>query len=71
MFQDMLAGVVRQLFLKLDNDKEMTFLVRIPGDTDAKWHKDFEVTSRISVTYHKEPGQKYPVATAIKSAPAK
>ena len=60
-----------QLFLKLDDEKEMTFLVRIPGDKDEKWHKDFETLSRITVTYHEEKGQKHPIATAIKSAPAK
>ncbi len=44
----------------------MTFVVPIQRDTDAKWHDAFETASRISVN---EAGQKYPVATAIKSAP--
>jgi hypothetical protein len=59
-----------RLFLKLDDGKEMTFLVRIPGDKDWKWHKDFETLSRITVTYHTESGQDLPVATAIRAAAA-
>jgi len=60
-----------QLFLRLDDDKEMTFVVRIPGDTDRKWHDQFATLSRVTVTYHDEAGEKYPVATAIRQAPAK
>jgi hypothetical protein len=57
-----------KLFLKLDDDKEMTFVVKIPGDKDDKWHKDFETLSRITVTYYQGPGDKLPVATAIRKA---
>jgi hypothetical protein len=60
-----------RLFLKLDDGKEMTFLVKIPGDKDWKWHKDFETLSRITVTYHQESGQDLPVATAIRPAASK
>ncbi|HKD11524.1 MAG TPA: hypothetical protein VKE50_05585 [Thermoanaerobaculia bacterium] len=60
-----------RLFLRLDDGKEMTFLVKIPGDKDWKWHKDFETLSRITVTYHAESGQDLPVATAIRAAAAK
>jgi hypothetical protein len=59
-----------QLFLRLDDDKEMTFTVRIPGDTADHWQQDFKTLSRITVTYHEEAGAKYPVATAIKTAAA-
>lgn len=57
-----------QLFLRLDDEKEMTFLVRIPGDAEEKWHKDFQTRSRITVTYHQGQGDKLPVATAIRQA---
>jgi hypothetical protein len=57
-----------QLFLRVADDKEMTFVVRIPDDKDEKWHKDFQVKSRITVTYHQGPGDKLPVATAIRTA---
>jgi hypothetical protein len=57
-----------KLYLKLDNEKEMTFLVNIPGDKDWQWHKDFETLSRIAVTYHQGPGEALPVAIAIKKA---
>lgn len=57
-----------ELYLRLDNEREMTFLVRIPGDKDAKWHDQFATLSRITVTYHSEPGEKRPIATAIKAA---
>ncbi len=57
-----------ELYLRLDNDKEMTFLVRIPGDKDWKWHNEFATLSRITVTYHSEPGEKRPIVTAIKAA---
>jgi hypothetical protein len=56
------------LFLRLDNDKEMTFTVRIPGDTTDQWHDAFKTLSRITVTYHEVQGEKHPIATAIKSA---
>ena len=57
-----------QLFLRISDEKEMTFLVRIPGDKDEKWHKDFQVKSRITVTYHQGPNDELPVATAIRAA---
>jgi hypothetical protein len=57
-----------ELFLRLDDEKEMTFLVRIPGDAGAKWHHQFEILSRITVTYHQEAGEKLPIATAIRTA---
>ena len=57
-----------QLFLRVADDKEMKFVVRIPGDKDEKWHKDFQMNSRITVTYHQGPGDKLPVATAIRTA---
>jgi hypothetical protein len=56
------------LFLRLDNDKEMRFTVRIPGDKDERWHNDFPMMSRIAVTYHDEADAKYPIATAIRAA---
>ena len=37
-----------QLFVRLDNEKEMTFIVRIPGDQDRKWQNDFQTLSRIA-----------------------
>ncbi len=46
----------------------MTFLVRIPGDTTWKWHKDFATLSRITVTYEKGAEEKRPVAIAIRKA---
>jgi len=57
-----------ELYLRLDNDKEMTFTVHIPGDTTDQWHDAYQTLSRITVTYHEAPGEKHPVATAIKSA---
>lgn len=57
-----------QLFLRISDEKEMTFLVRIPGDKEEKWHKDFQTLSRITVTYHQGPNDKLPVATAIRTA---
>ncbi len=56
-----------KLHLKLDDGKEMTFLVEIPGDKDRKWQKDYETLSRISVTYHQRADGTF-VATALKSA---
>ena len=57
-----------ELFVRLDNDKEMTFTVRIPGDTSDQWHDQFQTLSRITVTYHEAPGEKHPIVTAIKPA---
>jgi hypothetical protein len=57
-----------QLFLRISDEKEMTFVVRIPGDQEEKWHTDFKTLSRITVTYHQKPGDKLPVATAIRPA---
>ena len=57
-----------ELFLRLDDGKEMTFLVQIPGDKDGKWHDQFKTLSRITVTYHEEPGKKHLIATAIEQA---
>src|SRR5262245_18474535 len=59
-----------KLYLRLDDDKEITLVVDIPGDKDRQWQKDFEVNSRITVTYHQNPEGKL-VATSIKSAAAK
>ena len=56
-----------ELYLRLDNDKEMTFLVQIPGDKDQAWHNQYKTLSRITVTYQEVPGKK-PVATAIAKA---
>jgi hypothetical protein len=61
----------KDLYLLPDNGKEMTFIVQIPGDTDEAWHKQFEMSSRITVTYHQVPGNAKPVATAIAKAEAK
>lgn len=58
------------LYLKLDDGKEMTFLVDIPGDKDQKWQKDFATLSRITVTYHTRAGGPLPIATVLKKAPA-
>ena len=57
-----------KLFLRLDDDKELTFIVRIPGDRDEKWQHDYATLSRITITYHDEAGAKYPIITAIKAA---
>ena len=56
-----------KLYLKLDDETELTLLVDIPGDKDQKWHKDFETLSRVTVTYHKNADGKL-VATAITKA---
>ncbi|APV51683.1 hypothetical protein BWI17_19485 [Betaproteobacteria bacterium GR16-43] len=58
----------KELYLRLDNEKEMTFVVEIPGDKTDAWHDQFKMFSRITVTYHDVPGKK-PVATAIANAP--
>ena len=55
-----------RLFVRVSDEKEMTFVVRIPGDQEEKWHTDFKTLSRITVTYHQGPGDKLPVATAIR-----
>jgi hypothetical protein len=39
-----------KLFLKLDDGKQMTFVVDIAGDKEPKWQKDFVTLSRITVT---------------------
>ena len=57
-----------ELYLRLDNGKEMTFTVRIPGDTTDKWQEAYKTLSRITVTYYEAPSEKHPIATAIKSA---
>ncbi|HEX7254256.1 MAG TPA: hypothetical protein VF376_15355 [Thermoanaerobaculia bacterium] len=56
------------LFLRVSDDKEMTFVVRISGDTEEKWHEDFQPRSRITVTYHQGLDDKLPVATALRAA---
>jgi len=50
------------LFLRLDDGKETTFVVDIPGDKEEKWHKDFDILTRITVTYHEGAagGQRWP-----------
>ncbi len=60
-----------ELYVRLGDDRELTFLVRIPGDRDAKWHDAFQVNERITVTYHREEKEKRPVATAIRKADGK
>lgn len=57
-----------KLFLRLDDGKEMTFVVAIPGDTERKWQKDFATLSRITVTYGAGAAGGPPVATAIRNA---
>jgi len=57
-----------ELYLRLDNDKEITFTVHIPGDATDQWHDAYKTLSRITVTYHEAPGEKHPIATGIKSA---
>lgn len=56
------------LFLRLDDGKEMTFTVQIPGDTKWAWHDHFKTLSRITVTYHEAPDKKQFIATAIEQA---
>ena len=46
----------------------MTFLVQIPGDKEQAWHKQFEMSSRITVTYYQVPGKTQLVATSIAKA---
>src|SRR5450755_71027 len=57
-----------KLFLRLDDGKEMTFVVAIPDDTERKWPKDFATLSRITVTYVPGAAGGLPVATALKNA---
>ena len=59
-----------QLFLRLDDGKEMTFIVQIPGDKDWAWHNQFKTLSRITVTYHEGTDKKQLIATAIEQAKA-
>src|SRR5262245_12024123 len=59
-----------KLYLKLDDEKEITLIVDIPGDKDRKWQKDFQVNSRITVTYHAGADGRL-VATSIKQAEEK
>jgi hypothetical protein len=59
-----------KLYLRLDDDEEITLLVDIPGDKDRQWQKDFQVNARVTVTYHKNPEGKL-VATSIKAAATK
>jgi hypothetical protein len=57
-----------KLFLKLDDGKEMTFVVDIPGDKERKWQKDFATLSRITVTYVTGAPGRPPIATSLKIA---
>ena len=57
-----------KLFLKLDDGKEMTFVVDIPGDKERKWQKDFATLSRITVTYVTGAPGGPPIATSLKIA---
>jgi hypothetical protein len=57
-----------ELYVRGDDDKELTFLVSIPGDPEANWHKQFAMFSRITVTYHHDAGEKRPIVTAIRAA---
>jgi len=57
-----------KLFLKLDDGKEMTFVVDIPGDKQRKWQKDFATLSRITVTYVTGVPGGPPIATSLKIA---
>lgn len=58
-----------KLYLRLDDEKELTLVVNIPGDKDQNWHKEFETLSRVTVTYHKTADGKL-VATSIKKTEA-
>jgi hypothetical protein len=57
-----------KLFLKLDDGREMTFVVDIPGDKERKWQKDFATLSRITVTYVAGAPGGPPIATSLKIA---
>lgn len=64
---------IDKLFFRLDDGKDITFFVAIPGDKqvgqkDVKWHGQFEMMSRITITYHQGPTDEFPVVTAIKNA---
>jgi hypothetical protein len=57
-----------KLLLKLDDGKEMTFVVDIAGDKERKWQKDFATLSRITVTYGTQAPGGPPIATSLKNA---
>ncbi len=57
-----------ELYLRLDDGREMTFVVRIPGDKEARWHEQFATLSRITVTYQQAASDKKPIAVAIRKA---
>jgi hypothetical protein len=57
-----------KLFLKLDDGKEMTFVVDIPGDKERKWQKAFATLSRITVTCVTGAPGGPPIATSLKIA---
>ena len=57
-----------KLFLKLDDGKEMTFVVDIPGDKERKWQKDFATLSPITVTYVTGAPGGPPIGTSLKIA---
>jgi len=57
-----------KLFLKLDDGKEIAFVVDIPGDKERKWQKDFATLSRITVTYVTGAPGGPPIATSLKIA---
>lgn len=59
-----------KLYLKLDDGKEITLIVDIPGDKDRKWQNDYKMNSRVTVTYHAGADGRL-VATSIKQADAK
>ena len=56
------------LFLKLDDGKEMTFVGDIAGDKERKWQKDFATLSRITVIYVTGAPGGSPIATSLKNA---
>jgi hypothetical protein len=58
-----------ELYLRLDDGKEIKLIVAIPGDKDSKWQDAYQMNSRITVTYHKNGDGKL-VATEIKKAGA-
>jgi hypothetical protein len=41
-----------ELYLRLDDGKEIKLIVAIPGDKDQKWQHAFQMNSRIMVLYH-------------------
>ena len=56
-----------KLYLRLDDEKEITLIVDIPGDKDRKWQNEYKMNSRITVTYHPGPDGRL-IATSIKQA---